>query len=160
MKEKLENLIKETMKEIIKLKKEGKDCSKLTIQLETYREIKSELVKQETSDQKPKENLDLFVLELLAKNHEKSIEAYKQANRNDLLEIEEEQLKIIKSFLPEEATQTEIAETIGQYIVDNGLEGNIPKSKMGECINYVKNTLSPKKVDGKLVATLVKNLLL
>ena len=164
MKEKINELIKETMKELINAKKNGKNCEELTVKLETYKSIKSEFKNKETSDNKPNlkpgETLEIIVLESMVKNHEKSIEAYNNAGRLDLAKLEEEQLKIIKTLLPEEATSQEIASEIGNYILENNLEGNIPRAKMGDCINYVKQKLLPKKTSGKLVSSLIKNLLL
>ncbi len=94
----------------------------------------------------------LQVLSSLVKQRQDSIEQFKKGNRNDLVEKEEAELGIIKSFMPEQMSGDEIEEEISKAISETGAIG---VKDMGK----VMKALMPKvagKADGKLVSELVK----
>ena len=94
----------------------------------------------------------LQVLSSLVKQRQDSIEQFKKGNRNDLVEKEEAELGVIKSFMPEQMSDDEIEVEISKAISETGATG---VKDMGK----VMKALMPKvtgKADGKLISELVK----
>lgn len=90
-----------------------------------------------------------------AKKREESIEAYRKAERNDLVQSESEELEILKSYLPEEMSPDEIRAVALKTIED--LKANNP-SDLGKVMRELMVRLKGK-VDGKLVNKIVRELL-
>jgi uncharacterized protein YqeY len=94
----------------------------------------------------------LQVLSSLVKQRQDSIEQFKKGNRQDLVDKEEAELKVIKGFMPEQMSGEEIEAEISKAIAETGATGI---KDMGK----VMKALMPKttgKADGKLVSELVK----
>lgn len=94
----------------------------------------------------------LQVLSSLVKQRQDSIEQFKKGNRQDLVDKEEAELKVIKGFMPEQMSGEEIEAEISKAIAETGATG---VKDMGK----VMKALMPKttgKADGKLVSELVK----
>lgn len=92
------------------------------------------------------------VLSQAVKKHKDSIDQFQKGNRHDLVEKEQEELEIIKSYLPEElsaeALQSIIREIIGRFKPQGSQDfGKVMKFVMAE----VKNRAS-----GEEVAKIVK----
>lgn len=92
------------------------------------------------------------VLSQAVKKHKDSIDQFQKGHRNDLVEKEQEELEIIKSYLPEvlsaEALQSIIREVIGRLKPQGSQDfGKVMKFVMAE----VKNRAS-----GEEVAKIVK----
>jgi uncharacterized protein YqeY len=86
------------------------------------------------------------------KQRQDSIDQFKKGNRQDLVEKEEAELKVIKGFMPEQMSGEEIEAEISKAISEIGATGI---KDMGK----VMKALMPKttgKADGKLVSELVK----
>ncbi len=98
----------------------------------------------------------LSVIQKEAKQRNDSIEQYKNANRQELVDKEEKELEILKTYLPEQLGEDEIKKLVGEAIQNTGA-GSV--SDMGKVMGY----LSPKikgKADGSLVSKLVRESLL
>lgn len=92
------------------------------------------------------------VLTSLAKQRGESIEMFKQGGRQDLVVKEEAELALIKSFLPEELSEGELAKLVEEAISET--QAGSPRD-MGR----VMKALAPKiqgRADGKVVSELVK----
>ncbi|MBN2219882.1 MAG: GatB/YqeY domain-containing protein [Kosmotogaceae bacterium] len=90
-----------------------------------------------------------------AKKREESIEAYRKAERDDLVKSESEELEILKSYLPEEMSPDEIRAVALKTIED--LKANTP-SDLGKVMRELMVRLKGR-VDGKLVNKIVRELL-
>jgi len=92
----------------------------------------------------------IAILKREAKKRRESIDIYSKANRPELAENEERELKIIKEYLPPEPTKEEI-EAVVKKIIDSGeLEfSSVMKSAMAEI----------KGADGKAVSEVVREML-
>ncbi|MCE9625180.1 MAG: GatB/YqeY domain-containing protein [Deltaproteobacteria bacterium] len=91
----------------------------------------------------------------LAKQRKESIEAFQAGGRQDLVDKEAAELKIIEEFLPQQLSAEELEKIIRDTIAETQAQG--PKD-MGK----VMKALQPKttgKADGKLVSEKVKALL-
>ena len=80
-----------------------------TKELAVYRLIKAEFIKNEHAK---KPITEIEVLQRMAKEREKAIEIYETTNRKDLLENEQYELSIIKTFLPKEPPTEALHTTI------------------------------------------------
>ncbi|AKI96819.1 GatB/YqeY domain-containing protein [Kosmotoga pacifica] len=101
---------------------------------------------------------DELVLNILfkeAKKREESIEAYKNAGRDDLATSEEAELAVLKEFMPKLLSESEIRE-IAIEVIDE-----IGASKPSD-LGRVMKKLMPRvkgRADGKLVNRIVRELL-
>jgi uncharacterized protein YqeY len=97
----------------------------------------------------------LSVIQMEAKTRREAIEEAKRADRVDLVVAAEDELTILKSYLPQPLTPEELKNLATQAIEETG--ASTPES-MGE----VMKVLMPRvqgRADGKTVSTLVRELL-
>jgi uncharacterized protein YqeY len=84
-----------------------------------------------------------------------SIEQFGAAGRTDLVDKEEAELAILNQYLPAPPSIEEVAEAIARAIQETGAAG--PRD-MGKVVRLVLDQY-PGRVDGKLVATQVREAL-
>src|SRR5690606_7375152 len=101
------------------------------------------------------EDAEVKVLQKLAKQRKESAEIYQQQNRNDLYQIEMEELAVIEGFLPEQLTREEITGILRQIIDEVGAAS--PKD-MGK-VMAVANQRLAGKADGRTISEVTKSLL-
>jgi|SRR5690606_17774777 len=101
------------------------------------------------------EEAEVKVLQKLAKQRRESAEIYQQQHRDDLYQIEMEELAVIESFLPKQLSREEIEEVVKQVISETGAAG--PKD-MGKVMGVANQKLSGK-ADGKTISEIAKTLL-
>lgn len=89
------------------------------------------------------------------KRHQDSIEQFKKGNRGDLVEKEETELKILKSYLPKEASPEEIKEIVKKIIEETGAGG---KKDFGRVMKAAMEKLKGA-ADGKIVSSIINELL-
>jgi uncharacterized protein len=83
--------------------------------------------------------------------HHESIEGFTRGNRPDLVEREEKELVILKTFLPAGLSEEEIAREIEKAVAAVGAQS---QKDMGKVIKYVLEQ-HPGKVEGKVVSAMV-----
>jgi len=90
-----------------------------------------------------------------ARQRQESIDAFKQGNRQDLVDQEEAELAILQEYLPQQAGREEIVAAAQQIIADVGAEGLRDKGKvMPRLIAQFKG-----KADGREINDIVTELL-
>jgi len=97
------------------------------------------------------DNEIVAVLSSEVKKRRESAEEYSKAERTELAEKEEAEIKIIEKYLPEQMTEQEITKLIDEAIADTGAES---KKDMGK----VMQQLMPKtkgRADGRKVSQIV-----
>ena len=97
----------------------------------------------------------IAVLSKEAKRRKEAIEEYRKAGREDLAKAEEEELKIIESYLPERMSEEEIKELVLKTIEE--VKATSPKD-----LGKVMKAIMPKvkgRADGKLVNEMVRKIL-
>ncbi len=97
----------------------------------------------------------IAVLSKEAKRRKEAIEEYRKAGREDLAKAEEEELKIIESYLPERMSEEEIKELVLKTIEE--VKATSPKD-----LGKVMKVIMPKvkgRADGKLVNEMVRKIL-
>lgn len=87
-----------------------------------------------------------------AKQRRDSIDAYKSAGRDDLVAVEEAELKIISEYLPKAMTEDEIVAVVDEVVASLG--ANSP-AQMGQVIGAVMAKVGAA-ADGATVSRLVR----
>lgn len=95
------------------------------------------------------------VLSTLAKQRKESIEAFQSGGRQDLVEKEAAELKVIEEFLPQQLSAEELERTIREAITETQAQG---AKDMGKVMKAVQPKVMGR-ADGKVVSELVKKLL-
>lgn len=101
------------------------------------------------------EEESLKILQSAAKQLRDSVEQYKQGGRDDLAEKESFELSIAEEFLPTLLSEAEVTEIVKQIVSDVGAQS---MKDMGKVMGVSMKTLAGK-ADGKIVQTVVRNLL-
>ncbi len=90
-----------------------------------------------------------------ARQHQESIEAFKQGNRHDLVAQEEGELAVLQEYLPRQVTRDEIIAEARRVIEEVGAQGAGDKGKvMPKLIAQLKG-----KADGREINAVVTELL-
>ena len=119
----------------------------------TYRAIKSEIQSFQTAKNAKSydESAEISLLRKMCKQREDSMEQYLSAGREDLVNLEKEELSYIKELIPETPSEDKIK----QWVVDN--YSSISKKEMGIIIKKTKETFP--SADGKIISDIIKSLI-
>ena len=93
------------------------------------------------------------VLNTLLKQRRDAAEQYRAANREDLAVKEENEARIIQTYLPASATEEEMTAAVEASIAETGAAS---MKDMGAVMKAVRTKLEGKTVDGKALSDLVK----
>ena len=149
--------LKETLQADVKTAMLNKD----TIALSTLRMVLSAITNEEVSGKESRELSDQDVITVLnreAKKRREASAAYIDANRPELAETEENELAVIKKYLPEELSAAELESIISAAIGAVASSGQTGPSAMGSVMKIVQPQVAGR-ADGSQVASLVKQLL-
>ncbi|MGD9867010.1 MAG: GatB/YqeY domain-containing protein [Hyphomicrobiales bacterium] len=97
----------------------------------------------------------LDILSKMVKQRRESIETYKQGNRPDLVQQEQEEIDIIQSFLPRQLDDKETRAAVSEAMDEFGCEG---LKDMGKIMGLLKERYAGRMDFGKAGQT-VKELL-
>ncbi len=144
MKEKLTEDLKKAMKD-------GDNTKRSVVRM-----IMSAIKNAEITKRSDLEDSDILgIIAKEARVREESIEAFKQGNRQDLVDQQEAELAILQEYLPKKATREEIVEAARAVIAEVGAEGPRDKGKvMPSLIAQFKG-----KADGRNINEVVTELL-
>ncbi len=95
----------------------------------------------------------LSVLDKMAKQRRESISQFGAANRDDLVAVEQAEIEIIKEYLPEALSDSEINDLVEQSIAATGAESI---KDMGKLMGVLKPQLQGRADMGK-VSQLIKS---
>ncbi len=95
----------------------------------------------------------IAVLDKMAKQRRESITQFDQAGRDDLSEIEQAELKIIREYLPEALSEAEINQLVEQTIASTGAASI---KDMGKVMGMLKPKLQGRADMGQ-VSQLIKS---
>jgi uncharacterized protein YqeY len=130
-----------------------------TNSINTLRLIKSAIKDKEISLRVKQEALTdsdiLGLLQSLVKQRKDSIEAFEKANRNDLIENELNEIKVIEAFLPKQLNEDETTLIIKNIIQENNYTS---LKEMGALMKIIKEKYTGK-IDMGLVGKIAKSLL-
>ena len=91
----------------------------------------------------------------LVKQRKDSLEIFKQQNRTDLAQKEEEEIAVIEKFLPKQLSEEELKEALTKIIADAGAKSS---ADLGKVMGIATKQFAGK-ADGKTISSLVKELL-
>ena len=130
--------------------------NKNTVETKVFRELKSEILKFKTQKNAPEytDSEEIKLIVKIIKTHEESIEAYKSANRDDLVASELEEVEILSSLIPKASDQKSIINALEVYLLSKYNELSFPKKEMGIVIKYLKEKFHVN--DGKELSEIVK----
>jgi uncharacterized protein YqeY len=146
----LEAKIMESLKTAMKAKDE--------VALRTLRAIKAAIIIEKTAEGASgeiDEATEIKMLQKMAKQRKDSLQIFEQQQREDLASKEREELAIIEQFLPAQMSEEEIKQVLQQIINTVGASS---MADLGKVMGIASKALAGK-ADGKLIATLVKELL-
>ncbi|MCJ8210153.1 GatB/YqeY domain-containing protein [Mucilaginibacter sp. RS28] len=125
------------------------------VKLRGLRGIKSALLLLNTSGQEVNEAEELKLLQKLVKQRKESAEIYKNQGREDLAEVELEEVSVIELYLPKQLSREEIEVVVKKVIEATGANS---KADMGKVMSAVNKELAGK-AEGKTISEVVKQLL-
>ena len=130
-------------------------------EISTLRLIRN-AIKNKDIESRSSENLNsindqqiLNILQSMVKQRRDSIESFKTASRNDLIDQERKEIEIINKFLPQQLDEEEIKKIIKKYIKDFNLSSF---KQMGLIMNHLKSNYA-EVIDMALAGKLAKELL-
>ena len=83
----------------------------------------------------------ISIIDKMLKQRRDSIEAFSKANRNDLVEKEEFELKVLQDYMPEQLTEQQVEKIIIDAIENTGANS---MRDMGSIMNILKPKLAGK----------------
>jgi len=129
--------------------------SKNQVRLRGLRAIKAALLLARTEKgtaEEVTEEAELKILQRLVKQRKESADIYKQQGREDLSQIEEEEIEVISGFMPKQLNRAEITVIIANLIKASGVTS---VKEMGKVMGLANKELAGK-ADGKLISEIVK----
>lgn len=143
---------KDKVMEDIKSAMKAKDKERLG----TLRLISSAIKQREVDDRAELDDDGLLVvLEKMVKQRKESIAQYKEANREDLLAVEEAELVIIREYMPEAMPAAEVESMIRKAIDETGASS---MKDMGKVMGILKGQLQGR-ADMSEVSSQIKAML-
>lgn len=97
--------------------------------------------------------IDIIAKQIKQKNN--AIEEFRKGERQDLVDMTQEEIKVLMTYMPEQLSEEAIFEIVKDTIVKTGASS---MKDMGKVMGIVTNA-TKGKADGKLVADLVKKAL-
>jgi len=123
----------------------------------TLRAIKAQLLLLKTSgtDVEITETQEIKLLQKMVKERQDSYTIYVQQKRNDLAKPEQEEMDIIKEFLPQQMSEEELTDALKGIITQTGASS---MKDMGRVMGMASKQFAGK-ADGKMISAIVKSLL-
>ncbi|MEY3470742.1 MAG: hypothetical protein RLZZ223_92 [Candidatus Parcubacteria bacterium] len=134
-------------KDMIQAMKDGDNLKKTVL-----RTFSSEFKNAEIDKGSMLEDVDVIkVLSKLEKQRKDSIQAYKEAGREDLVVSEQEELAIIQQYLPSKLSNDELSKLVDQAIIELGDGANF-----GSVMKFVV-VKAEGRADGNQIKELVQS---
>jgi len=125
------------------------------LRLSVLRMVKSALQLKEVEKMRsldPAESIQL--LQTLVKQRKESIDQFAKGGRQDLVDKETSELRILETYLPAGASEAEMDAAISKAVADVGATSI---KQMGAVVKAAKEVLSGKAVDGKALSDRVRD---
>ncbi len=129
--------------------------AKEEMRLSVLRMVKSAFQLKEVEKMRPLDPVEsIQLLQSLAKQRRESIDQFAKGGRQDLVDKETSELKILESYLPAGASEGEMDAAISKAITDVGATSI---KQMGAVVKAAKESLTGKAVDGKALSDRVRD---
>ncbi|MDZ4793090.1 MAG: GatB/YqeY domain-containing protein [Bacteroidota bacterium] len=126
--------------------------------LRSLRAIKAAIIVAKTAEGAKgeiSEEEETKLLQKLVKSRKDSLEIFQQQNRPELAKKEEEEIAVIEKFLPKQMSVDEVRGALSTIIATAGASS---PADMGKVMGVATKELAGK-ADGKMISTLVKEML-
>jgi uncharacterized protein len=124
------------------------------LRLSVLRMVKSAFQLKEVEKMRPLDPAEsIQLLQSLAKQRRESIDQFGKGGRQDLVDKETRELKVLESYLPAGASDAEMDAAIEKAIADVGATSI---KNMGAVVKAAKEALTGKAVDGKALSDRVR----
>lgn len=145
-------MLKDRIKDDMKAAMKGGDKARLGV----IRMILAAIKQIEVDERVELDNDGVIaVLDKMRKQRRESIRQYRDADRNDLAEVEEAEIVVIEDFLPQALTEQEIDAMVAQAVTESGAESI---KDMGKVMALLKPQMQGRAdmsvVSGKIKAAL------
>ena len=141
--------LKEQITEDMKAAMRAKD----TARLGTIRLLQAAMKQKEVDDRIELDDTAVIaIVDKLIKQRKDSVAAYESANRQDLADIERNEMKVLEVYLPQRLSAEEITAAVQAIVAQVGATG---PGDMGKVMGAVKTQLAGK-ADMGLVSAAVK----
>jgi len=128
--------------------------SKAELRLGVLRMMKTAVKLKETEKRAPLDDAEcIAVFSTLIKQRKDSAMQFRNGGREDIAVKEEQEILVIDEYMPQNATDEEIAAAIDAAMAETGATS--PK-QMGVVMKAVQARLTGKRVDGKALSEKVK----
>lgn len=128
--------------------------AKEELRLSVLRMVKSAVQLKEVEKMRPLDGPEsIQLLQTLVKQRKESIEQFAKGGRQDLVDKETAELKILESYLPAGASPAEMDAAITKAIAETAATSI---KQMGAVVKAAKEALTGKAVDGKALSDLVR----
>jgi uncharacterized protein YqeY len=129
--------------------------AKEELRLSAIRMLKAALMKHKVDTMKdPDEAEEMKVLSSLLKQRKESADMFRKGGREDQALKEEEELKILETYMPASATADEIEAAIIAAMGETGINSI---KQMGVVMKAAQARLAGKRIDGKVMSDMVKS---
>src|SRR5712692_3635173 len=120
---------------------------KAEARLSVLRMMKAAIQNKEIDAMKPLDEAGCFqVLATLIKQRHDSAEQFRKGNRPELAEKEENEIKVIESYMPAASSDEEMDKAIAEAMAETGVTS---LKQMGVVMKATQAKLAGKRVDGK-----------
>ena len=128
--------------------------AKEEMRLSVLRMVKAALQLKEVEKlRKLDQSESIQLLQSLVKQRKESIDQFTKGGRQDLVDKENAELKILETYLPAGATEAEMDAAISKAIANTGATS---MKQMGSVVKAAKEGLTGKAVDGKALSDRVR----
>jgi len=125
------------------------------VKLGTVRMIKSALMKYKADAMKEADEAgEAQILNQLLKQRREAAEMFRKGGRTEMAEKEEQEAKLIESYMPALATAEDMDAAIAAAIAETGVTS---LKQMGRVMNAAREKLAGKRVDGKDLSDRVRS---
>ena len=137
--------------DLTKAVRERNELSRSTLRL-----LRSEIHNEEIALQRPVDEEGIIgVIAKQVRQHRESIDAFRKGRREDLVQREEAELRLLLEYLPAQLTREEVGALAQQVIQDVGASGPAHRGRvMGKLMPQVRG-----KAEGAMVNEVVSQLL-
>lgn len=143
-----ENDIIQDLKQALK----SGDKVKLSVLRMLVSEIKNKKIADRTQEKELEETKIVSLVQKMVRQHEESIEKFKEGDRQDLVDKETAELNILKGYMPEPLSEEELARIVAESIERTGA---VSAKDMGKVMGDVLGRAAGR-ADGKIVSRIVK----
>jgi hypothetical protein len=130
--------LKETITEDMKTAMKAKD----SVRLGTIRLLQAAMKQKEVDERITLDDLQIVaIIDKLIKQRKDSITAYEQAKRDDLAQVERDEMAVLEVYLPQRMSQEEVQEAVKALVSELGASG---PADMGRVMSAAKTAFTGK----------------